>query len=91
MLLKVLKQHENDTSVSVVTELAVKALEKFMDEPSERQAAFIGGGGIQLLVGVLKLQTSSEGSDDNCYATKILVSSRHNSHVHVRIQGRPIL
>ncbi|KAG0613592.1 hypothetical protein M758_6G114000 [Ceratodon purpureus] len=72
VLLKVLKQHEHENPVSIVTELAVKALEKFMDEPSGKQA-FIKGNGIQSLVSVLKLPTP-RGSDLKSFTTIILTS-----------------
>ncbi|KAG0553640.1 hypothetical protein KC19_12G027400 [Ceratodon purpureus] len=70
LLLEVLKRHESP--FSDLTELAVKALEKFMDEPSGKQA-FIKGNGIQSLVSVLKLPTP-RGSDLKSFTTIILTS-----------------
>lgn len=78
VLLKVLKQHEHETTLSTVTDLAVKALEKFMDEPNGRQA-FLRGGGIQSLVAVLKLSHIPRSSDVKSFTTIILVRYRLNS------------
>lgn len=72
LLLKVLQQHEN--SLSVVTELAVKALEKFLDDPKGKQA-FIRGGGIKSLAAVLKLDAFGRTGDAKSFSTIILVIS----------------
>lgn len=74
MLLNVLKDH--DTSLSPVTELAVKALVKFMDEPNGKKA-FLNGGGIKSLVAVLKLDATGT-SDVKSITTIILVSYPHH-------------
>jgi len=55
LLLKVLSDHGN--SLSTVTELAVKALVKFMDDPDGKKA-FLNGG-IRSLVSILKLDAGT--------------------------------
>jgi len=68
LLLRVLSEH--GSSLSTVTELAVKALVKFMDNPDGRKA-FLNGG-IESLVSILKLDAKS--SDVRNLTTIILVS-----------------
>ena len=70
LLLGVLKRHESP--LSVVTELAVKALEKFLDDPRGKQV-FIKGGGIKSLAAVLKLDAFGRTGDAKSFSTIILV------------------
>jgi len=82
VLLEVLKHHEN--SLPIVTELAVKALEKFLDGPKGK-LAFIKGGGIKSLVAILKVDAPGRAGDAFRRAnlsTIILVSDLRNS-LHV--------
>ncbi|KAG0625392.1 hypothetical protein M758_2G051200 [Ceratodon purpureus] len=69
LLLGVLKRHESP--LSVVTELAVKALEKFLDDPRGKQV-FIKGGGIKSLAAVLKLDAFGRTGDAKSFSTIIL-------------------
>ncbi|KAG0597876.1 hypothetical protein M758_12G027400 [Ceratodon purpureus] len=70
LLLEVLKRHESH--LSVLTELAVKALEKFLDDPQGKQA-FLRGGGIQSLAAVLKLDVFQQTGHAKSFSTRILM------------------
>jgi len=86
MLLKVLTDH--GSSLSPVTELAVKALVKFVDDLNGKKA-FLNGGGIKSLVSVLKLDAKS--SDVKSITTIILVSYSSPLDARVGIQRLPFL
>ena len=71
LLLKVLKHHESP--LSDVTELAVKALEKFLDDPKGKQV-FLKEGGVRSLAAVLKLDAFGRTDDHaKSFSTIILV------------------
>ena len=87
LLLGVLKRHESP--LSAVTELAVKALEKFLDDPKGKQL-FLRGGGIKSLAVVLKLDGFGRTGDVKSFSTIILViNSSLIVSAHVRIRSRP--
>jgi hypothetical protein len=78
VLLGVLKR-----PMPIVTELAVRALEKFLDNPRGKQT-FLKGGGIKYLVAILKLDAAARADDASGRAsvssvTIILVIDLHNS------------
>jgi len=60
VLLEVLKRHEG--VLPIVTELALKALEKVLDD-SKGKIEFIEGGGIKTLVAIVKIDTSGRVGD----------------------------
>lgn len=74
VLLKLLKEQPNSTSLTDVTELAVIALEKFADDSYGRQT-LLKEQGVKYLVTVLKVESYQRTREAKSVATLILVCS----------------
>lgn len=74
VLLKLLKEQPNSSSLTDVTELAVIALEKFADDSYGRQT-LVKEQGVKYLVTVLKVESYQRTREVKSVATLILVCS----------------